>query len=188
MRLKRLLLVAGMALGLSSASLAADALDPARANFGVSFGFSGGVGAGIVAGGALNNLMYLAPGVNLGARAELAMLFSNPTVGSLAVSPVATFAIANGGLYFGPTIALGFGGATPSVGFGLLTGVELDLSEAMMLYGSLALGLGNALTGAAALGLDFDISGPLSAFGEIHTTFAGNVGAFGLGVGLAYRF
>jgi hypothetical protein len=172
---------------IAAPTLAADALDPARVRFGVNLGLSPALGVGFNASASLNNLLFLAPGVNVGARANLGIAINSPVVGDLTLAPVVTFAIPNGGIYVGPSVGLGFSTGL-DLGFGLTGGIEYDLNPDLMLYGNLGLGIAPSLVGNLTAGADFEISGPISAFAEGRLGFAGSSAAFGLGAGLAYRF
>lgn len=166
---------------------AADALDPARVRFGINLGLSPSIGVGFNASASLNNLFELAPGVRIGARGNLGVAINSPVIVDLTLAPVVTFAIPNGGVYVGPSIGLGFASGI-DVGFGLTGGIEYDLNPAVMLYGNLGLGIAPSVVGNLTAGVDFEISGPLSAFAEGRLGFSGGSAAFGVGAGLAYRF
>ena len=167
--------------------LAADALDPARVRFGANLGLSPALGVGFTASASLNDLVFLAPNVSLGARITTGVAINSPVVVDLNLAPVVAFRIPSGGVYVGPSLGLGFSGGV-DVGFGLTGGIEYDLDPAIMLYGNLSLGLAPAVVGNLTAGADFEISGPLSAFAEGRLGFAGGAAAFGVGAGLAYRF
>lgn len=181
-------ILAGVAaLGISSSAFAADALDPARLKFGVNLALSPAFGAGLVAGASYNYLANLAPGVNLGARASLDLAFAGTAVGVLSVAPVATFDITYGGIYVGPSVGVGFGGGQAAFGFGVLGGIEYNVSPALMLYGQTALNIAPGFTGNLVAGADFEISSPVSVFTEARVLFGGGASAFGLAAGINYR-
>lgn len=167
---------------------AADALDPVRVQFGVNLNIVPNLGVGFTAGASLNNLAVLAPGVSLGARADLGVTFANPVVVALGLAPVVVFAFDNGGFYVGPSVGLGLGGGNFAFGFGLKGGVEYNLSPEVMLYGNLGLNVIPSVVGNLAFGGDFELSRPLSIFAQGRVVFASGNAAFGFGAGLAYRF
>lgn len=188
MRKQLISAVIGVA-ALGGSALAADALDPARLQFGLGLNLVPSLGSGVVAEASFNNLFNLAPGINLGARANLGLSLSNPVVGALTLTPVVTFDIANGGIYVGPSLGVGLGGADASVGLGLRGGIEYDLSNEVMIYGYTGLSLGTStLTGNTAVGIDLELSEPVSAFGETRVIYGGGNATFGLALGLNYAF
>ncbi len=170
-----------LTVALASSAHAADALDPTRVRFGVNFGI--GAGIGFTADASINNLTNIAPGVNLGARISLG--YVSP-VFSVSAAPVATFAFQNGGVWVGPSInlALANGG---SFGFGVTTGVEYDVTQQIMVYGGLYLGVVPSVAGTVTGGVDLDLTNQFSAFFEARTNFGAGT-SFGLGAGVAYRF
>ena len=172
---------------LGSTALAADALDPVRFSLGVNFSLLPNFASGVVAGASINNLLELAPGIRVGARSELGVSFTNPAVGALSVAPVVTFDIPNGGIYVGPSLAVGFGGSDLSLGFGLRGGIEYDLTPQIMLYGFTGLNISPSFTGNTAIGIDYDLSEPLSVFGETRLIYGGGNAAWGFSAGLSYR-
>ncbi|PZA08880.1 MULTISPECIES: hypothetical protein [unclassified Meiothermus] len=185
--LTRWILASVAAVGISSSALAANALDPARLKFGVDLALSPAFGAGIVAGASYNYLANLATGVNLGARASLDLAFAGTAVGQLSAAPVATFDITNGGIFVGPSIGIGFGGGAASFGFGVLGGIEYNVSPELMLYGQTSLNIAPGFAGNLVAGADFEISSPVSVFGEARVVFGGTTSAFGLAAGINYR-
>jgi hypothetical protein len=180
-------LLVAASLSTASSALAAGALDPVRFSLGVNFSLLPNVATGVVAGASINDLLELAPGVRVGARSELGISFTNPAVGALSVAPVVTFDIPNGGIYVGPSLAIGFGGTDPSFGFGLRGGIEYDLNPELMIYAFTGLNISPSFTGNTAVGIDYDISEPLSAFGETRLIYGGGNAAWGFSVGLNYR-
>lgn len=176
-------------LGLSGVAQAADSLDPARARFGVTLAFGGsGIGVGGIGTFSINNLVTLAPNVGIGARADLNASFAGGFVGTLALSPVVTYDFGDGGVYAGPALGVGFGGGNVAFGFGLLGGVEYDLSPEFMLYSGANFIFGGGVLGNLFFGADYDLTRQFSVFAESRLGFVSGGAAFGLGLGAAYRF
>lgn len=99
---------------------------------------------------------------------------------------MATFAFDNGGTWLGPSVGFGVG-SNVDVGFGLTTGVEYNVNQQIMLYGSVYLGVVPSVTGLVTTGADIDITNNFSGFFEARTNF-GSGASFGFGAGVAHRF
>jgi hypothetical protein len=180
-------LTTGLATGLGSVAKASDALEPARLQFGINLNVSPNIGVGFAGAAAFNNLAVISPGVGVGIRADASVSISDPLVAAIGVAPVLTFAFQNGGFYVGPSVAVGIGSGTPSIGFGLKGGVEYDISSLIMLYSSLGLNFATSTVGNFSFGGTYELSRALSLFGEGRLTFASGNSNFGLGLGLAFR-
>jgi opacity protein-like surface antigen len=166
---------------IASNAHAADALDPARVRFGINFGIGSGIG--FAADASLNNLATIAPGVNLGARISAG--YVSPAF-SVSAAPVATFRFDNGGVWVGPSVNLSIANGG-SFGFGVTTGVEYDVSQQIMVYGGLYLGVIPSVAGIINAGVDIELLQNISGFFEARTNFGAGT-SFGFGAGLAYRF